>query len=96
MPIATATESQQTAIRLKDLDYDVQAIRVYLRGSGDNVQQVAEDTSGHAQGDDVTLNFEAPAPDTYDVAVKADVSGSDTRTLFQEANAFRSEPDFGT
>lgn len=96
MAIATATETQQTAIRLKDLDYATTEIRVYLRDSEDNVTKVATDTSSRAEGDDVTLYFDAPAPDTYDVAVKADVSGDDTRTLFQDANAFRSNPDFGS
>jgi hypothetical protein len=96
MTIATATETQQTAIRLKDLDYATTEIRVYLRDSEDNVTKVATDTSSYAEGDDATLYFDAPAPDTYDVAVKADVSGGDTRTLFQDANAFRSNPDFGS
>lgn len=93
--IATATASQQTAVRLKDLDYDVTAIRVHLRDSEGNVQQVASDTAGHAAGDDVTLHFKAPEADTYDIAVKADLSSGDTRTLFQESNAFRSTSDFG-
>jgi hypothetical protein len=96
MPIATATETQQTAVRLLDLDYDVQEIRLYLRDSEDNVTNPATDTTSYATGDDVTIHFTAPEADTYDVAVKADVSDGDTRTIFQEANALRTDPDFGS
>ena len=95
--LAQATENQNTAVRLKGLDYDVSEIRVFLRDSDDNVTKVATDTGSYVEGDDVTLNFVAPSADTYDVAVKADLASSgDTRTLFQESNSFRSSSDFGS
>jgi len=87
MPIAAATEEQYTAVRLKDLDYSVSEIRVYLRDSDDNVQQVASDTSSYVQGDDVTMHFTAPSADTYDVAVKADVSSAALALLNQDGQA---------
>lgn len=91
---ATATESQRTAIRLLDLDYDVDEIRVYLRDHDKNSQKVATDTTSYVAGDDVTLYFDAPAPGGYDVAVKADLPGGDTRTLYQGSNALRVNDDW--
>jgi hypothetical protein len=92
--LAQATETQQTAIRLIGLDFACDAIRVWLRADGEPTQ-VASKTGPFAEGDNATLHFTAPEAGTYDVAVKADVSTGDTRTLFQDTNAFRSNPDFG-
>jgi hypothetical protein len=40
------------------------------------------------------MNFDAPAPDRYDLAVKADVSGT-TKTLTQDNNVLSVVPSFG-
>jgi len=94
--LAQATETQQTAIRLRGLDFGCSSIRVFLRADGE-VQQVAEKAGPFAEGDDATLYFTAPEAGTYDVAVKATLNSGtgETRTLFQDTNAFRSNPDFG-
>jgi hypothetical protein len=87
---------QQTAITIKDLDYDVDSLRLFLRGSiGDSAQEVASHGSA-SQGDDVQLTFTAPSePDTYDLAIKADV-GASTKTLVQENNILNVKQSFGS
>lgn len=88
---ASTTEGQWTAVRLTDLDYDTDAIRLYLVGD-DGPQEVASHGAA-AAGTDVELTFRAPAPDTYHVVVKADVAGGDTRTLTQKTNALSVDAD---
>jgi dsDNA-binding SOS-regulon protein len=92
----TVYTNQETALTIKDLAYDVDALRLFLRGSiGDTPQEVASHGSA-SQGDDVQLTFTAPdEADTYDIAIKVDI-GSTTKTLIQENNILTVNQSFGS
>jgi hypothetical protein len=93
MPVATTTTEQLTAVRIKGLDYDVEALRVYLRDTQDSTSLVASQGAAK-EGDDVEMTFVAPRAGTYDLIIKADLAGGDTRTVLQAGNAVRVRADY--